>query len=319
MSVTEQSQSIEEQFENRDVEVDSEEVEERFSTLVDEYKVPEDEARRSVVSKILDENDIDRNEFYAQSDSENELVACAEISEVEQWIDMQVEVAQLWEPKSDAIAQVGLIADESGTTKFTSWAKSDLQELHEGETYSLENVVTDEYQGQYSVKLNSTTEIERLDADIETSDFGSEPVTSEGALVKIKPRSGLIKRCPEEDCTRVLQNGRCSEHGEVEGEYDMRIKGVLDDGQEPEDVIFDAEMTQEITGCTLKEAKDMAMDALDPGVVADEFRSQLIGRYFEIEGPEAGEYHLVDEVEEIGDDVAFEADAMAVLNEHFDL
>jgi replication factor A1 len=318
MSITETSQSIEEQFQNNaDIEVDSDDVEARVHTLVTEYKVPEDEARRSVVTHLLDEHGIDRDAFYA-SDSTNDLLGCGEVDTPEQWIDVRAEVVQLWDPKSDAIAQVGLLADETGTVKFVSWATSDLQELEEGEAYLVENVVTDEYEGKYSVKLNKTTGIEHLDEEIDTDGDYEESVTSEGALVKIKPGSGLIKRCTEEDCTRVLQNGRCSEHGAVEGEFDMRIKGALDSGHEVEDVIFDAEATEAVTGWSLDEATDVAMEALDTSVVADEFRSQIVGRYYEIEGPVVGDYHLVNEVEETSQDVAVEADAARLLNEHFE-
>jgi replication factor A1 len=323
MSTSATAASIVEQFENNaDVDVDNDDVKTQVNTLVNEYKVPEDEARRSVVTKLLDKHDIERDEFYGQSsDGGNDLVACDDIDAPEMWVDVRAEVVQLWEPRSDSIAQVGLLADESGTVKFVSWTKSNLQELEEGEAYLLENVVTDEYEGKFSVKLNRTTDIEHLDEEIDTGDddYEAESFTSEGALVAIRPGSGLIKRCPDEDCTRVLQNGRCSEHGQVEGEYDMRIKGALDNGHEVEDVIFDMEATEVVTGYSLHEAKSAAMDALDPGVVADEFRAQLVGRYFEIEGPEVGEYHLVDEVEETSEGVAFEADAARLLNERFDL
>jgi replication factor A1 len=323
MSTSATAASIVEQFQNNaDVDVDNDDVETQVNTLVEEYKVPEEEARRSVVTKLLDKHDIERDEFYAQSsDGGNDLVACDDIDAPEMWIDVRAEVVQLWEPRSDSIAQVGLLADESGTVKFVSWATSDLEELHEGEAYLLENVVTDEYEGKFSVKLNRTTDIEHLAEEIDTGDDDYEPesFTSEGALVAIRPGSGLIKRCPDEDCTRVLQNGRCSEHEQVEGEYDMRIKGALDNGHEVEDVIFDIEATEAVTGCSLDEAKSAAMDALDPGVVADEFRAQLVGRYFEIEGPEVGEYHLVDEVEETSEGVAFEADAARLFAQHFDL
>lgn len=319
MSVQSTSGSIVEQFQNNaDIEVDPENVEERVTTLIDEYQVPKAEARRSVVSHLLDEHEVDRDAFYSQSGSDgNDLVGCGEIETAEQWVDLEAEVAQLWEPTSDSIAQVGLLADESGRIKFVSWDASNLPELEEGEAYALSNVVSDEYDGKFSVKLNKTTDIERLDEEIDTAD-GSESFTSEGTLVAIRPGSGLIKRCPEEDCSRVLNDGRCSEHGTVEGEFDMRIKAALDNGHEVESLIFDAEATEAVTEWSLDEATSAAMDALDTTIVAEEFRSQLVGRYFEIEGPEVGQYHLVDEVEESSQDVAFEADAARLLDEHFD-
>jgi ssDNA-binding replication factor A large subunit len=148
------------------------------------------------------------------------------------------------------------------------------------------------------VKLNRTTEIEELDREMEV---GDDAISVEGALVDVQSGSGLIKRCPEEGCTRVLQNGRCSEHGEVEGEFDLRIKAVLDDGNAVHETIFDRETTEALTGIDLAEAKEMAMDALDTTVVADEIEDALLGRYYRVEGPEFGRYVLADAFERLGE------------------
>ncbi|WP_254765879.1 replication factor A [Salinilacihabitans rarus] len=286
------AEDVHDQF-SEHLDLDVEDVEKRLHTLVDEYKVPIDEARRSVTNHYLDEAGLDREDI-ARGGSED--VDIEEIDEPEQWVDLTAKVIELWEPRSDSIAQVGLIGDPTGTIKFTKWAKSDLPSLDEGGVYELRNVVTDEYQGRYSVKLNSTTVIEELDEDIEVGDDTSE---IEGALVAMQSGSGLIKRCPTEDCTRVLQNGRCSEHGEVEGEFDLRIKGVVDDGIDAHEVIFDAEATEALTGIGLEEAKEMAMDALDTTVVADEIRAAVVGTYYRVEGPTFGRYVLADDVEEL--------------------
>jgi len=282
---------IHEQFSDRlDVTVD--EVEKRLDTLVNEYKVPTSEARRSVVNTYLDEAGMDRDELGGGGG--NERVEVVDIDSPEEWVDLTAKVVDLWDARSDAVAQVGLLGDETGTIKFTKWSKSDLQTLEEGQVYDLGNVVTDEYQGRFSVKLNRTTTIEAVDEDIEVGDDEAE---IEGALVDIQSGSGLIKRCPEEDCTRVLQNGRCSEHGEVEGEFDLRIKGVLDDGETVNEVIFDSETTEELTGIGLEQAQEMAMDALDTSVVAEEMREKTLGRYYHVVGPTFGRYVLANEVE----------------------
>jgi replication factor A1 len=276
-------------------------VEERLGNLVNEYQVPVDEARRSVVNSYLDEAGLDRD---ALGGGDNASVGLAEIDQDEQWLDVTAKVVELWEARSDSVAQVGLLGDESGTTKFVAFESSDLPELDEGAVYRLENLVTDEYQGNFSVKLNRTTTITEVDEEIEV---GDDAETVEGALVDIQSGSGLIKRCPEEGCTRVLQNGRCSEHGDVEGEFDLRIKGVLDDGETVHEVIFDRESTEALTGTTLAEAKDMAMDALDTTVVVDEMRGGVLGRYYRVSGPQFGRYVLVDEFERLSDPVDAEA------------
>jgi len=288
-----EAEAIAEQFSDH-LNVDADEVEERLENLVNEYRVPLDEARRSVTNSYLDDAGMERDEL-GRGGSESALVD--EIDEDEQWVDLRVKLVDLWEPRSDSISQVGLLGDESGTIKFVAFETSDLPELTEGQAYELSNVVTDEYEGSYSVKLNRTTGITEIDEEIEVGDNAD---TVEGALVDIQSGSGLIKRCPEDDCTRVLQNGRCSEHGQVEGEFDLRIKGVLDDGETVTEVIFDREATEKLTGMGLEEAKDMAMDALDTTVVAEEMGDDVLGRYYRVTGPTFGRYVLVDEMEEPG-------------------
>ena len=283
---------IHEQFSDAlDVGVD--EIEARLETLVSEYRVPVEEARRSIVSSYLDEADMEHEDI---SGGASQSASVADINAPEEWLDLTVKVVDLWEPGAESIAQVGLLGDESGTIKFTKWAKSDLPELEEGSVYRLESVVTDEYQGRFSVKLNSSTAIEELDVDIEVGDDSTEV---EGALVDSQSGSGLIKRCPKEDCTRVLQNGRCSEHGEVDGEFDLRIKGVIDDGTEIHEVIFTQASTEELTGITLDEAQQMAMDALDTEVVVEEMRGKVLGRYYRVAGPTLGRYVLANEIERL--------------------
>jgi ssDNA-binding replication factor A large subunit len=287
------AESIHAQFsDSLDVSVD--EIESRLDTLISDYRVPPEEARRSLVSSYLDESGMDRENLSGDG---NELKQLVDIVTDEEWIDVRVKVIDLWEPNSDAIAQVGLLGDESGQIKFVSFTTSDLPLLEEGSVYRLGNVVTDEYEGRYSVKLNRTTSIDKLDEDIEV---GDNSVEIDGALVDIQRGSGLIRRCPAEDCTRVLRNGRCSEHGEVEGEFDLRIKGVLDDGTTVQELIFDQETTEELTGITIEEAQEMAMDALDTSVVTDEIKAMTLGQYYRVRGPTLGRYVLVNEFERLG-------------------
>ncbi|RJX42840.1 replication factor A [Halonotius aquaticus] len=282
---------IAEQFSDH-VDVTEDEVESKLQQLVEEYQVPLDEATRSVRNSYLEEAGIERDEI-SQGGSDQVLVN--EIDQDEQWVDLRVKLVDLWDPRSDSISQVGLLGDESGTIKFVAFKTSELEKLAEGQSYELSNVVTDEYEGTYSVKLNRTTTITEIDEEIEVGDNSE---TIEGALVDVQSGSGLIKRCPEDDCTRVLQNGRCAEHGEVDGEFDLRIKAVLDDGQTVQDVIFNREATEELTGIELEEAKQLAKDALDTTVVADEMRADILGRYYTVTGPTLGRYVLANEFEQ---------------------
>ena len=104
----------------------------------------------------------------------------------------------------------------------------------------------------------------------------------------------------------MLQNGRCSEHGQVDGTFDLRLKAVLDDGDRVQEVIFDEAATASLTGIDLADAKQMAQDALDTTVVEEEIAARVTGRYYRVHGPEFRRYVLVDEFEELDGAVSAE-------------
>jgi replication factor A1 len=222
-----------------------------------------------------------------------EQLKIIEIDEPGRWVDLKVKVVQLWEANSDAISQSGLIGDETGSIKFVKWVKADLPNVEEGKSYYLKNLVTDEFQGRFSVKLNRTSQIEPLETDIEV---GSQAAEFSGALVDVQKGSGLIKRCPI--CKRSLAKGICSEHGKVEGTYDLRIKAVMDDGRRVQDVLINRETTERLVDLTLEDAKQMAMEALDHEVVRGMIENRLMGRYFIVTGPRVDRYILVETINE---------------------
>ena len=267
----------------------------RLDQMVNGYNVPLEEATRATRNHYLDVLGIEYDDLALPSQSAGDTTL-DEINTDGQWVSVTVKVVDLWEPTSDSISQVGLIGDESGRLKFTKWAKADLPELEADGVYRLYNVVTSEYEGRYSINLNSRSVIEPVDDDIEVGN-NAEELTIEAPMVAIQSGSGLIKRCPHDGCTRVLQDDRCAEHGMVEGEFDLRIKAVLDDGVRVQHAIFDKEATEALADITIEEAKQQAMDALDTSVVANDLTDALVGRYYRVSGRVIGKYLLVDEAD----------------------
>ncbi len=204
---------------------------------------------------------------------------------------LKARVLQLWESQSESIAQVGLIGDDTGAIKFVSWSKAELPLIEEGRSYEFENVVTDSWQGRFSIKLNRTSKIMELEEDIEVR---GQEVETVGALINVQDGSGLIKRCNE--CNRMLVKGVCAIHGKVEGIYDLRIKAVIDDGISAQDVLLPREITEQITGITLDEAKSLAAESLDPSIITSKIKEMLLGRYYSVRGPRVGRYILVEEI-----------------------
>ncbi|ESP86839.1 single-stranded DNA-binding protein [Candidatus Halobonum tyrrellensis] len=70
-----------------------------------------------------------------------------------QTVSIEGTVTKLWTPRSPAISQVGLIEDESGKTKFTSWTASNQPLVEEGERVRMHGVARNWYQGRLSVAL----------------------------------------------------------------------------------------------------------------------------------------------------------------------
>ena len=208
-----------------------------------------------------------------------------------QWVTIKGKVVQLWENSHETIEQAGLIGDPTGVIKFTNWASADLPDMEEGKSYMLKNVVVNEYGGKVQIQLNKSSSIEELAEDIEV---GTSTFTYTGAMVDIQTGSGLIKRCPE--CKRALVKGACPEHGKVKGEYDLRIKAVLDTGTSTQDILINRELTEKLGGFSLDSAIAMAADALDPGVVLDNLKHELVGRYYTASGHKLDRYILADSI-----------------------
>jgi len=232
------------------------------------------------------------DEEVETQDREAQLLQIDDINQSEQWINLRAKVVQLWESEHESIDQVGLIGDETGTIKFVKWAKSELPALVEGKSYSFENLTTDEFEERFSVKFNKSSSIKELDEDIEVG-FSATEFT--GAMVHIQDGSGLIRRCPI--CNRALMKGTCMEHGNVDGIHDLRIKAVLDNGTMVQEALFNREITESVSGITLEEAKEMAVDALDQSVVLDEMKKRLLGRYYAMSGRILDRYMLVENVQ----------------------
>jgi replication factor A1 len=288
--IKETAKQIEDRFIEIGFKIPNSEIESRLEKLLNEFKVPAEEARRSVVNYFLKEYNIPRGDFYT-SQGNTPTVTVKDINADGRWINIKAKVAQLWDNNHESIGQVGLVGDETGTIKFTKWASAELPIIEEGKSYVFKNVVTNSYQERFQINLNKSSQIEEIEEDIE---IGTVDVEFIGAMVDIQAGSGLIKRCPQ--CNRALIKGVCGEHGKVEGTYDLRIKAVLDNGHNVQDTLLNREVSEKLTNITLEEAVHMATEALEQSVVVDKMKEQLVGRYYTVTGPRLDRYILIETI-----------------------
>jgi len=68
-------------------------------------------------------------------------------------VSIEGEIEVLWESDSPAIAQVGLIADDSGKTKLTIWKASNASWVAEGERVRIHGAARNWYEGRVSLAV----------------------------------------------------------------------------------------------------------------------------------------------------------------------
>ncbi|MFP4632185.1 MAG: Single-stranded DNA binding protein [Halobacteriales archaeon] len=207
----------------------------------------------------------------------------------------------------------GTLGDASGRLQFTDWEN---RGLREGDAVRIENAYVNEYRGLPQVNMGEYTEIAYVD---EVTVDGSPPevtvaeavegggdfdVVVEGDVLEVKEGSGIVERCP--DCGRVVQRGQCRAHGEVDAEVDMRVKAVVDDGTGALNLIAGRELTEKIYGGSLEDARSMARDAMDRGVVEEAIAERAVGQRWRVRGDvSVGDYGAnIDarEIDEVDDD-----------------
>jgi len=307
---------IYDRFKAAGIEIGKEIIRAKLEVLAN-FRVPIGEAVRTVTNSLRKEHNLPFESFKQGNAS---LVPIASIKEDNKWVTVRAKVLQVWDPRNDVISQTGLIGDESGALKYTIFEKSadkiDMI-LEEGESYEFRNVVTSEWQGQFSLKINSNSEIIHLEEAVEA---GRQSITVTGIITSISPGSGLIKRCPE--CRRRLSKGSCGEHGRVEGVFDLRLKACLQDSvpsipPKGYDLLLNAELVEKLTGMTLDKAREMATEALDTAVVEQFLSDMVLFRYYKVTGAPLTGNFLVSEIEPIqGMTVQIATEVKKVLSAH---
>jgi len=272
---------------------DLEDIEEHVEAFAS-MDLPADEIRLSLAREYGDE---DTSVMTGAGETTDALVG--EIEEDGQWVDVEVRVERLFEDTHNAIAQKGVVGDESGTCLVTIWKGAELPEVEEGDVVAMTNVVTDEWQGNYNIATGPNTAFEFPDEEIEVGDDNESFV---GPLIDLpgEDRNGLIKRCGDDDCTRVLDSDECPEHGDVDGDFDLRLQAVLDDGRSARKVNMSADVVEDLTGIDLDEAQTIAQEELDRSAPFRQMADQgLVGHYYEIRGVEMYGMIMANEIERL--------------------
>jgi ssDNA-binding replication factor A large subunit len=106
-------------------------------------------------------------------------------------------------------------------------------------------------------------------------------VSTSAIIVSVREDSGFILRCTE--CRRVLREGACAEHGPNNGNSDIRLRLVMDDGRSSVSLLTNKAATLELLGMDEDQMK-VAVDEDGQMAFVQSLRSKLLGRMVKATG-----------------------------------
>ena len=166
MDFSEAAERISRKFSKDGQPADPKKIEGKLRRLVQEFGVQPSEAERSVTNELAKEYNLPSagsgTGGRSGGGTEEKTIARAAPGE---WVTFEGKVVALSAPASPAIAQSGIIADESGAIRFVVWAKANAPAMTEGSWYRIESAVVDEYKGVANLKIHSGTTIKEISED----------------------------------------------------------------------------------------------------------------------------------------------------------
>jgi replication factor A1 len=280
---------------NRALGVDRDTLERELTLLIEDFKVPVEEAKRSIIKKHSADaagESAPAVEKHASRAVDPSIRLLKDLRNGDSGVTV---LANVVEPKyreittSRGTATVinGMLEDSTAKVHFTAWTDSPV--LFSGKAVLAKNVYVNSFHGMPSVNIGEKSALEEFDdavpgyetrrcslAELMEGD-GAYDIEVEGDVISIRPGSGLIERCPV--CSRVMQKGQCRAHGKAEGVKDLRIKAILDDGTGSLICVFDRTLTRALLGIEL----EMAL-AMEDENVEERVKTALIGMPFVIRG-----------------------------------
>ena len=220
----------------------------------------------------------------------------------------------------------GKIADNTGQCRMSAWQDLPISEDDLPVCVKLSGVRVRAWQGIPDITVDRADQVEVLadtpweekvdlsnqEIEISVSELargsGRIGVKTQGVFVSIRDDSGVIMRCP--DCRRTLKDGVCSIHGAVEGNQDIRLRFVIDDGAGNVSVILNSECTQMLLGMDEKGIQARVEEMGDDGFVSD-LRRQFFAKMLSVSGrflkDENGSMFIADKVSLVEEDAVMMA------------
>ena len=215
----------------------------------------------------------------------------------------------------------GDVADPTGKCRTSMWEKPPFDFESTPVIVRIKGARVRAWQGVPDITVDNSSQIEVLaappwgdDVDLANnfvsvgldelaSGASRVGISTQGTIVSIREDSGVIYRCPE--CRRVLRDGECATHGAQEGNKDVRLRLVLDNGKSTISLIVNKSATESLLGMNQEEISSNVSENGSMQFIQD-LRERLLGRQLLANGrtivDEQGAMLLSDDVELVDSD-----------------
>lgn len=240
----------------------------------------------------------DSNFADAESLMEQNIVTISQLRDGSRDVEAIVQITE-WTKRSfvrdgqEKFLWSGQIADPSGKCRMSAWEELPISESDLPVTVKVRGVRVRAWQGIPDITVDKADQVEILestpwDGSIDLSNHVVEvPLTelvngssrvgisTQGVVASVREDCGIIMRCTQ--CRRVLRDGNCNQHGDDEGNQDVRLRLVIDDGMSTSSLLINKEATLNLINTTEEKIK-AEIDSDGQMEFVQRLRGKLLGR-----------------------------------------
>ena len=240
----------------------------------------------------------DSNFADAESLMEQNIVTISQLRDGSRDVEAIIQITE-WTKRSfvrdgqEKFLWSGQIADPSGKCRMSAWEELPISESDLPVTVKVRGVRVRAWQGIPDITVDKADQVEILestpwDGSIDLSNHVVEvPLTelvngssrvgisTQGVVASVREDCGIIMRCTQ--CRRVLRDGNCNQHGDDEGNQDVRLRLVIDDGMSTSSLLINKEATLNLLNTTEEKIK-AEIDSDGQMEFVQRLRGKLLGR-----------------------------------------
>ena len=277
--------------------------------------------RTTKIEPFHDANFADTEKLNSQN-----MKTVSQLTDGSRDVEIIVQITE-WEKRSftkDGVEKhlwSGQIADLTGRCRMSAWEELPIDPNKLPLTVKLSGVRVRAWQGIPDITVDTAKQVEFLDTtpwdesinledhvvEVELTELTRSSsrvgITTKGTIVSVRDDSGIILRCLK--CRRVLRDGECASCGSSESQQDVRLRLVIDNGEDTASLLINKAASIKLTGL---DEDTMAKKIESEGKMefVQSLRDMMLGRVVKVNGrtivDEQGAMILADHAELDDDD-----------------